>query len=130
MTHEELAKHWGVSLQEVKSISDFMNAHYYLTVGQHRETKLWHGLMFEITDEEGALPREVARTKKGFESQLDAVRYWNEQIDGIKMPKIRAEKLLNVPQDAYKALNKIPECVRVAQNLRPIKRSNRNHTRT
>lgn len=113
MTHEELAKHWGVSLEEVKSISDFMNAHYYLTVGRHKETKLWHGLMFELTDEEGALPREVLRTK-GFKSELEAIQYWNKTVDDLKMPKIRAEMLLNVPQDAYKTLNKIPEPVRVA----------------
>ena len=31
------------------------------------------------------------------------------------MPKTRAEMILNVPQDAYKVLNKIPEPVRVAE---------------
>ncbi len=45
MTNEELAKHWGVSLQEVKNISDFMNTHYYITVGCHKKTKLWHGFV-------------------------------------------------------------------------------------
>ena len=40
MTNEELAKHWGVSLAEVKRISDYMNQNYYFAVGQNKETKL------------------------------------------------------------------------------------------
>lgn len=128
MTNEELAKHWGVSLEEVKSISDFMNAHYYLTVGRHKETKLWHGLMFEIGDKEGALPREVLRTK-GFKSELETIQYWNKTVDDLKMPKIRAEMILNVPQDAYKTLTKIPECIWVAHNLTHVKHNNKSHTR-
>ena len=128
MTNEELAKHWGVSLDEVKSISDFMNAHYYLTVGRHKDTKLWHGLMYEITDEEGALSREALRTK-GFKSELEAIQYWNKMVDDLRIPKVRAEMIMNVPQDAYRTLTKIPECVHVAHNLTPIRHNNKSHTR-
>ncbi len=70
--------------------------------------------LFEITDEEGTLPREVLRTK-GFESELGSIQYWNKTVDQFKMPKIRAEKLLNVPLNAYKTLNGIPVPVCVAE---------------
>ena len=37
MTDEELAKHWNVSLEKVKSISDFMNSNYALQIGKKKE---------------------------------------------------------------------------------------------
>ena len=112
MTHEELAKHWGVSLQEVKSISDYMNAHYYLTVGQHKETKLWYGLMYEwheLPDGE-KMPHLAVSSQKGFKTEKEAIQSLNQSCENWQMSLERAQ-LMNVPQDAYKTLIKIPESV-------------------
>ena len=108
MTNEELAKHWGVSLEEVRRISDFMNSHYFLSVAKHKTTGLFHGVMYEMREDDGErLPSLVLSSEKGFKTKGEAAQYWNDCCDTWKMPKTRAEILLRVPVDAFKALQKI-----------------------
>ena len=63
MTEEELAKHWNVSLDEVKSISDFMNKNYCIYVGQNKKDELFYGLMYRMDEKHG--PMLVVSAKNG-----------------------------------------------------------------
>jgi len=116
MTNEELAKHWGVSLQEVKRIADIMNANFYCGIAQNKEDKLFYGVMFRWHESPSGnkTPLLSSSSKKGVQTRVEAIRNWNSLLDQIQLPKLRAE-MLGVPQDAYKALIKIPEPVRVAE---------------
>lgn len=130
MTNEELAKHWGVSLQEVKRISNIMNANFYCGIAQRKSDKLFYGVMYTLHESPSGskTPLLLVSSKIGSQTETEAIQNWNKLLDRMALPKLRAE-ILGVPKDAYKALNKIPECVRVVQNLRPIRRSNKDHTK-
>ena len=104
MTNEELAKRWNVSLQEVESISKFMNDTYYLCVGQNKTDKLFYGLMFEIDTKQRH--RLVISTKQGFNTSKEAENFMNNSVDAMQMPEGRAS-LMGVPADAYKTLRKL-----------------------
>lgn len=104
MTDEELAKHWNVSLEEVKSISDFMNNNFVLHVGKKKDNGLYYGLVFREDPKHG--PMLAMSSNQGFETPREAAVFLNEVCDRIEMPKLRA-KLMDVPTDAYKALKKI-----------------------
>lgn len=104
MTNEELAKHWNVSLEEVKSISEFMNNNYVLKVGRKKDDGLYYGLVYRIDPKHG--PMLSLSSNKGFETPKKAAVFLNKTCDKIEMPKIRAN-LMGVPADAYKALKKI-----------------------
>ena len=104
MTDEELAKHWNVALEEVKSISEFMNKNYVLTVGKKKDDGLFYGLVFREDPKHG--PMLAMSSNQGFETPREAAVFLNNVCDKIEMPETRA-KLLGVPEDAYKALKKI-----------------------
>ena len=107
MTNEELAKHWGVSLAEVKRISDYMNANYYFAIAQNRETKLWHGVMYKMHESPSGCrtPHLWVSSKKGFKTEREAVEDWNKLTDIIFC---KANPILEgVPVDAVKAIQKL-----------------------
>ena len=104
MTHEELAKHWNISLEEVKNISDFMNKNYFLCVGKNKKSGLYHGLIYKVNEKHG--PMLALSSKQGFINALEASDFINNACDIIEMPDERA-KLMQVPADAYKTLEKI-----------------------
>lgn len=112
MTDEELAKHWNVSLDEVKSISDFMNNNYFLCVGQNKKDKLFYGLIYRMDEKHG--PMLAVSTKQGYETAKEAADYMNNICDNLEFPEIKAE-LLGVPVDAYKTLKKIDTSDMVAK---------------
>ena len=107
MTNEELAKHWGVSLAEVKRISDYMNQNYYFAVGQNKETKLWHGLMYKMhTSPSGnRTPHLKTSSTQGFETIREAVTNWNQMADNMICKTNPVFE--GVPVDAYKAIQKL-----------------------
>ena len=107
MTNEELAKHWGVSLQEVKRISDYMNQNYYFALAQHKETHLWHGVMYKMhTSPSGnRTPHLWVSSTKGFRTEREAVDDWNKRTDTMICKANPA--LENVPVDAFKAIQKL-----------------------
>ena len=104
MTEEELAKHWNVSLDEVKSISDFMNKNYCIYVGQNKKDKLFYGLMYRMDEKHG--PMLAVSAKNGCKTAKEAAVFFNNACDTMEMPKLKAE-LMGVPADAYKTLKKI-----------------------
>jgi hypothetical protein len=104
MTDEELAKHWNVSLNEAKSISDFMNKNYYLCVGKSKKDNLFYGLMYRVDKKHG--PMLVVSSKQGYKTSKEAAITFNKVFDTLEMPEMKA-KLIGVPVDAYKALKKI-----------------------
>ena len=104
MTDEELAKHWNTSLSEVKSIADYMNKNYYLCVGKSRKDGLFYGLMYRMDERHG--PMLAVSTQQGFKTAKEAAIKFNKACDVMEMPEMRA-KMMNVPADAYKALEKI-----------------------
>ena len=116
MTNEELAKHWNTSLQEVKRISDIMNEAFYCGVSQSKTDHLFYGVMFRwhISPSGNRTPMLAASSKKGFPTEKEAVQNWNNLLDQVELPKLKAE-LMEVPRDAYKALKKIPEPIRTHQ---------------
>ena len=103
MTDEELAKHWNVSLEEVKSISDYMNKTYYLTVGKSKSNGLYYGCLFKIEDERSRL---VVSSNQGFATADEAAEFMSTKFDNLELPTMKAE-LMGVPVDAYKTLKKI-----------------------
>ena len=104
MTDEELAKHWNVSLAEVKSISDFMNKTYSLQVGKSKKDGLFYGLIYRMDKKHG--PMLAISSKEGFKTPKAAAEFLNGVCDIMEMTQMRAE-LMNVPADAYKTLKKI-----------------------
>ena len=116
MTNEELAKHWGVSLDEVKRISNIMNANFYCGIAQRRSDKLFYGVMYTLheTPSGSKTPLLLVSSKIGSQTETEAIQNWNKLLDRMALPKLRA-KILGVPQDAYKTLIKIPEPVRTAE---------------
>ena len=104
MTNEELAAHWNVSLEEVQSISDFMNKNYSLHVGKSRKDGLFYGLMYRMDEKHG--PMLAVSTKQGYKTPKEAAEFFNAACDMMQMPDMRAE-LMGVPADAYKTLEKI-----------------------
>lgn len=104
MTDEELAKHWNVSLKEVKSIFDYMNKNYYLCVGKDRKSGLYYGLIYRNDAKHG--PMLAVSSKQGFRTSQDAADFINGACDTMQMPEERA-KMMDVPADAYKALKRI-----------------------
>lgn len=107
MTNEELAKHWGVSLAEVKRISDYMNQNYYFAVGQNKETGLWHGIMYKMhTSPSGwRTPLRKASSTMGFKMVREAVENWNKMADNMICKTNPVFE--GVPMDAYKAIQKL-----------------------
>ncbi|MBR3677054.1 MAG: hypothetical protein IKN71_07985 [Alphaproteobacteria bacterium] len=104
MTDEELAKHWNISLEEVKSISEFMNKNYSLHVGKDRKTGLYYGLIYRNDPKHG--PMLAVSSKQGYRTSRDAADFLNSACDIMQMPEERA-KMMKVPVDAYKVLKKI-----------------------
>ena len=107
MTHEELAKHWGVSLKEVKRISDYMNHNYYFALAQNKETKLWHGVIYKFHESPSGnrTPHLWTSSAKGFETEREAAKNWNELADTMIR---KANPILEgIPVDAYKAIKKL-----------------------
>ena len=107
MTNEELAKHWGVSLVEVKRVSDYMNHTYHFALAQHKETKLWHGVMYKMhTSPSGCrTPHLWVSSQKGFRTQREAAEDWNKRTDTMIC---KSNPILeDVPVDAYKAIQKL-----------------------
>ena len=107
MTNEELAKHWGVSLKEVNRISDYMNNNYYFALAQHKETKLWHGVMYKMhTSPRGSrMPHLWTSSAKGFKTKREAVNNWNALADTMVCKSNPV--LEDVPVDAFKAIKKL-----------------------
>ena len=107
MTNEELAKHWGVSLQEVERISGIVNTHYHSAVGQHKKTKLFHPVLFKMHEApSGAISFHLAVScNKGFETEKEAARFWDELLDKMTIPDV--DNVWNIPADAFKALKKM-----------------------
>ena len=107
MTNEELAKHWNVSLEEVKRISDFMNKNFYFCLAQKKETKLWHGRMYRmhISPSGNRTPHLWCESKQGFKTPREAAQNWNKLSDMIISESNPVE--LDVPKDAYKAIRKL-----------------------
>ena len=107
MTYEELAVHWKCSIEKVKSISDYMNEHYCLLVAQHKETRLYHGVICEnVYNEDHVTPEVRVSTNDGFKTPKEAAEFINSYIDNLELPGVRA-KLMGVPVDAWKTLKKI-----------------------
>ena len=104
MTNEELAQHWKISLDEVKSISDFMNKTYSLHVGKNKKNGLFYGLMYRMDKKHG--PLLTISSSQGYKTAIEAAVFFNETFDTIQMPEMHA-KMLGVPVDAYKTLKKI-----------------------
>ena len=121
MTNEELAKHWNTSVEEVKRISDFMNTHFYLGIARHRETGLFHGVMYTLHESPSGnkTPLLVLSSNQGFATRIEAIQNWNNSKDSWQMPKMKAQ-LLGVPVDAYKALDKIEAPTVVAHKDKSI----------
>jgi len=107
MTNEELAKHWDVSLEEVRRISDYMNHNYYFALAQHKETHLWHGVMyrFHTSPSGNRTPHLWTSSTKGFKTTREAVENWNKLTDDMVCGLNPA--LEGVPVDAYKAIKKL-----------------------
>lgn len=107
MTNEELAKHWGISLEEVGRISDYMNATYHFALGRNKETKLWHGLMYKMHESPSGnrTPHLWTSSKQGFKTEQEAAEHWNALAD--TMIRQSNPVLENVPADAYKAIKKL-----------------------
>lgn len=104
MTNEELAAHWKVSLDEVQSISDYMNKIYSMHVGKNKKDGLFYGLIYRMDEKHG--PMLSLSSQQGFNTPAEAASFLNDVCDRIQMPEVRAG-LMNVPTDAYKALKKI-----------------------
>ena len=107
MTNEELAKHWGISLEEVKRISDFMNANYFFALAQNKETKLWHGVMYKMHESPSGnrTPHLWTSSTKGFKTEREAAEDWNKLSDRIAQKSNPI--LFGIPVDAYKAIKKL-----------------------
>ena len=107
MTNEELAKHWSVSLEEARRISDFMNTNFYSVLARHKKTGLFYPLMYKMHEApDGEItPHLFLSSKKGFEKAQDAVQFWNEMLNNHTYKY--AEALWGVPADAFKALKKL-----------------------
>ena len=107
MTDEELAKHWGVSLKEVKRISDYMNDNFYFALAQHKKTHLWHGVMYRmhVSPSGNRTPHLWTSAKEGQKTKREAIEYWNKLADTMIC---KANPILeDVPVDAFKAIKKL-----------------------
>ena len=123
MTIEKLAKHWGVSLKEAQSISDFMNNTFYMTTGQKRGDESFYGLIYEKF-KDGAVRLAFslsADSKHGFKTEKEAIEALNKAPHRIKIPDGRA-KLMGVPQDAFIALKRIeqPSILATRKQISPV----------
>ena len=118
MTNEELAKHWGISLREVKRISDIVNTHYHSAIGQHKKTKLFHPVLFKMHESpSGAINfHMVASCNKGFQTEEEAERFWNELLDKMTIPEV--QNVWNIPADSFKVLKKLEIPTTVSHKIR------------
>lgn len=105
----ELSKKWNLSLNEVKKIQHFMNEHYHLAVFKSQANHKFYGCLCEMRPlPSGNLyPFLSVSVEKPFNTADEAARFLNEQVDTWEMPKMRAH-LMDVPQDAYRLLTKLP----------------------
>ena len=116
MTIEELAKHWNVSLDEAKSISDFMNRTFYMTVGQKHDDKTFYGVIFERFKDGAVRPAFTlsADPNQGFKTEKEVIDALNKVLERIKIPEFRAKNIMGVPQDAFIALKRLGQTSIVA----------------
>ena len=109
---KELAKHWGVSLQEVKRIANIMNENFYCGIAQRKTDHLFYGVMFRWHESPSGnkTPFLTLSSKQGYQTKAEAIRNWNDLLDKAELSKLCCE-IMDVPKDAFKALKKIPEPV-------------------
>ena len=123
MMIEELAKHWNISLKEAKSISDFMNNTFYMTIGQKHGDESFYGLIYEKF-KDGAVRLAFslsADSNHGFKTEKEAIEALNRAPHRIKIPDGRA-KLMGVPPDAFIALKRIgqPSILATKKQIFPV----------
>ncbi len=121
MTNEELAKHWNVSLDEAKNISDFMNKTFYMTTGQKAGDRTFYGCIYEKFRDGSIRPVFTlsANSNSGFETEKEAIESLNKVPERIKIPDARA-RLMGVPQDAFIALKRIEQQSTVGQKAKVV----------
>lgn len=115
----ELSKQWNLSLKEVKEIQDFMNERYHLAVFKSQANHKFYGCLCEMheTSSGAKYPLLVVTVKTPFDTADEAAEFLNKQADTWEMPEMRA-KLMDVPQNAYRLLKKLP--VKTKQNNNPL----------
>lgn len=122
MNLEELAKHWGKSLEETKRISDFMNDHYHLYVGKHEHGDgLFHAgmYMYDVSDV-ARRPHLIFSINQGFKTEQEAIRAINGEIDTLVMPEFKVGEL-DVPSDACRAICKLDDPSRIRIRRKGLK---------
>ena len=89
------------------NISDYMNHRYYFALAQHKETHLWHGVMYKFHESPSGCrtPHLWTSSTKGFKTEREAVEDWNKLTDTMVCGLNPV--LEGVPVDAYKAIQKL-----------------------
>ena len=108
MTNEELAKHWGVSLEKAQRISDTINQNFHL--GIVKVAKGFQCVMYQMNVSPSGQKRvyEYFRIPVFCKSTAQAIFVSNTLLDAgfIKLPTMFVE-VMGVPQDAFVALKRL-----------------------